>query len=67
MRKILVRSLKELTNTPMRSIIGVGEEVFEVVPVAERNGVFIDFTDENGKVCRLYVKAFGKLPSMRRL
>jgi hypothetical protein len=44
------------------TILLIGTYALEVVPVSGRGGMFVDFTDENGKVCRVYVRNFNKLP-----
>lgn len=63
MRTIMVQSIKELTDCPIGAIIGVEDKVFERIDKVSRAGEFVDFEDKDGKVCRLYVRAVGKIPA----
>lgn len=62
MRKIEVRDVSPVENVPEGTIILCGDLCFERMNKDSRTGEFIDFTDETGKVCRLYVREFGKIP-----
>lgn len=64
MRKVGVQSLEPILEAPEGTIIGVAglEECWEVVKRESRLGEFIDFVDKDGKLCRLYVRALGRLP-----
>ena len=64
MQKVMVKSVDGLTDLPIGTIIGIEKTdlVFERISREGRTGEFVDFTDGSGKVCRLYVRQFGKLP-----
>lgn len=59
--KIMVQDASDLTNTKVRSIIGVGDQVFEVVPSGERGGFVAEFADNAGNNYKLFVKQMGKI------
>lgn len=57
---IKVQDATGLTELKPRTIIGVGENVFEIVPKSERGGQLIEFGDEKGNHCQLFVRRMGR-------
>lgn len=60
MRVFVVQSIP--TELPNLCVLGIGEEVFEIIPETVRGGATVALKDPTGKVCQIYVRAMGKLP-----
>lgn len=60
METLRVRDISGIIGSKPQTILCLGERVFEVLEVKSRAGMFVDFVDKDGKVCRLYVRAFSK-------
>jgi hypothetical protein len=65
MRKVDVADVKPILGASVGTIIGItdGSFVYVVADKRIRDGEWCDFIDKDGKVCRLYVRQFSKIPA----
>lgn len=60
MEQLRVKDIGGIIGSKPGTILCLEERAFEVIAVSSRAGMFVDFVDKDGKVCRLYVRAFSK-------